>query len=631
METRPEEKKETLGLIIAQWLKKQLARWTAEGILNQNQKEAIRNLYVLPEQETVRPSGDKPAVKLVVILEAIGAFLIGIGVISLIAFNWPELPNYLKLFIIIAGIVLSHLTGFFLLAYRPKFQKAGFSFIFLGNMFYGAGIWLIAQMYHMNYGYTTGMFLWALGIVPFAYLLKSKLNYFLAVILFIVWTFGESFGDLKPHLPFLIILLGLLGPLSYYLKSRIGLCLCVITGGAWLLINNIFWFGDNMSIHLVAPLALYGVMLLAASNLHATSEHYKEYRQIYLVIGLIITSIAIAIIPLFGPIELSPQALTLNTLPVSFWTCTGLLLAGVLAARILTQAKALDPTGMTINKMLPFLLAAALYVFVMPFIKSFMVLSLVPVILVAVAYWYFSKSIILTNVFLVYLFFWLPFCLIQWEQPLMLFLLYLVYGTACYLLGWTYISKLKNNSLGNAFKFFGLFAVFAALYAFASSLISKSFMEDYAVPASFDFWLLLAVFFGVALILYNRLAGFIYPTQTRGLLPEERIMVPILFIIPAVLFAAYSNNITGVWYTFFVNFFFLCLLIVCLIAGYRRSETYLKILSLVFLALLVGTRFIEIEWSLLYKSMLFILTGIIVLTGGIIFEKNKDKVAIIEQ
>lgn len=633
MENMPEEKKEKLGLIIAQWLKKQLDRWGTEGILNQSQKNAIYNLYLWPEQAAIRSLEEKPALKLVTILQGIGAFLIGIGVISLIAFNWPDLPNPAKLFLIITAIVAAHCAGLFLLAYRPGFQKAGFSFIFLGNILYGAGIWLVAQMYHVSYGYTTGLFLWALGIVPFAYLLRSELNYFMALGLFIAWTFGESFGDQKPHLPFLIVFLGLLAPLAYYLKSKPGLCFCVLTGGAWLLINNIFWFGENISIHLVAPLALYGIMLLAASNLHVAGEHKREYRQIYLVIGLIITSIAICVIPLFGPIKLSPRALTLNTLPVSFWVCGGLLLTGILFIRILTYAEKLDSEGVIISKMLPILLIAALYVFLtpFPFVKSFMVLSLFPVLLVAFAYRYFAKSLFLLNLFLIYLLVWLPFCLIRWEQPLMLFLLYLVYGAACYLLGWTYVSKLDDKSIGNSFKFFGLLAVFVSLYPFASSQISKSFARDYTSPVSVDFWLLLAVFYAGALVQYARLANFTHPLRKGGLLPEERVFVPVLLIMPALLFAAYADNITGAWFTFLVNFIFLCLLMACLIAGYRRREAYLKILAFIFLAALIGTRYIEIEWSLLYKSMLFILTGIIVMAGGIAFEKNKDKVAVIEQ
>ncbi|MCK4649226.1 DUF2157 domain-containing protein [bacterium] len=630
MENKPQGQKEKLSPFIAKWLRKQLDFWANKGILNQSQKDNIKSLYIWPEQEVTPPSKEKPSINLIVVLEAIGAFLIGAGVISFVAFNWPRLPNFTKLILIIIAVVSAHLTGFFILSHRPKFQKAGFSFIFLGNIFYGAGIWLVAQMYHIQQAFPTGVFLWALGILPFAYVVKSKLNYFLAVALFILWTLGESIGFQKPHLVFLLILLGLLGPLSYYLKSKVGLSICIITGGMWLLINNIFWFGKSFSIYLFLPLILYGIILLAASNLHLIKDTLKEYRRIYLYIGTSIFSVTIFLMPFFGMVKLSPQALTLRGLSLSFWVCSSVLLAGSLACKTLINRERLDKVGSIINKILPYLLVAALYVLIMPQAKPLLILALFPVILVAFTHWYFSKSRILPNLLLFYFVLWLPFCLIKWEQPLMLFLLFLVYGAACYLLGWTYISKFQDKTSGDLFKFFGLLVVFISLYTFAFSQISEIFAKDYELPTSFDFWLLALLFYAGALFLYRYVARFKYPLQKRGMLPEERIIAPILLITPLVLFIVFSNKLTGFWYTFSINSFYLCLLIVFLVDGYRRRELILRILSFTFLVILIGTRYLEIEWSLLYKSMLFTFTGIIILVAGILLEKNKDKVALIE-
>lgn len=630
MENKPHEQKEKLSPFIAKWLRKQLDFWANKGILNQSQKDNIKSLYIWPGQEVISPAKEKPPINLIVVLEAIGAFLIGAGVISFIAFNWPKLPNFTKLILIIIAVVSAHLTGFFILSHRPKFQKAGFSFIFLGNIFYGAGIWLVAQIYHIQHAFPTGVFLWALGVLPFAYVVKSKLNYFLAIALFILWTLGESIGFQKPHLPFLLILLGLLGPLSYYLKSKVGLSTCIITGGVWLLINNIFWFEKNISIYLFLPLTLYGIILLSASNLHLIKDTFKEYRRIYLYIGTSIFSVAVFLLPFFGISKLSPQALTLGGLSLSFWVCNGILLIGSLVCKTLINRKRLDKVGSVINRLVPYLLVAALYVFIVPKIKPFLIPTLFPVILVAFAHWYFSKSRILLNLLLVYFALWLPFCLIKWEQPLMLFLLFLIYGAVCYMLGWTHISKFQDKTSGDSFKFFGLLTIFISLYTFASSQISEIFAKDYKLPTSFDFWLLALFFYAGALFLYKYVVRFRHPLQKKGMLPEERIMVPILFVIPIILFIIFSNKLTGFWYTFLINFFYVCLLIAYLAAGYRRRELILRILSFAFLVIVIGTRYLEIEWSLLYKSILFIFTGIIILVVGILLEKNKDKVALLE-
>lgn len=630
MEDEISKQRIRLSPFLANWLRKQLDMWANRGILDQGQRDNIKDIYIWPEQTIPQVSKEKPSINLITTLETIGAFLIGIGVISFVAFNWPKLPNLTKLILIIVTVALAHLAGFFILSYRPKFQRAGFSFIFLGNILYGAGIWQVAQMYHIHRDFPTGVFLWALGIVPFAYVVKSKLNYFLAVALFVLWTLEESIGPQKPHLPFLLVLLGLLGPLSYYLKSKLGLSICVITGGVWLLINNIFWFEESVSIYLFLPLALYGIILLSISNLHLSKDTLKEYRQIYLYIGTTISSIAIFLMPFFGLIKLSPQALTLQGLSISFWICSSVLLMGILLVKTLINEEYLDRTGVVIDKIMLYLLVSVLYVFIIPRVKPFLILALFPVTLTSFAYWYFSKSRMLLNLLLVYFVLWLPFCLIEWEQPLVLFLLFLIYGAACYMLGWTYISNLQDKASGDSFKFFGLLLVFISLYTFASNYISKSFANDYKFPNSFDFWLLTFFFYAGGLFLYKYVARFKYPLQKRGMLPEERVIAPILFIAPIILFLIFSNKIIGFWYTFFINFFYVCLLITCLVAGYRRQELYLKILSFIFLVILVGGRYFEVEWSLLYKSILFIFAGVIVLVVGVLLEKNKDKVAIIE-
>ncbi|MFH1860880.1 MAG: DUF2157 domain-containing protein [bacterium] len=630
MENKVSEQKMMLSPFIANWFKKQLEIWSNRNILEQGQEDSIKNLYVWPEEEAACLSKEKPAINLITILETIGAILIGIGVIFLIAFNWPKMPNLIKLTLVIAMIVLAHLTGFFILSRQPKFQKAGLSFILLGNILYGAGIWLIAQIYHIHHDFPTGVFLWAIGILPFAYVMKSRLNYFFAVALFILWTLGESIGFQRPHLAFLFILLGLLGPLSYYLKSRIGLSTCIIIGGVWLLINNIFWFEKSTSIYLFLPLTLYGIVLLSVSNLHLFKDTLKEYRRIYLYIGTSMFLIAIFLMPFFGMIKLSPQTVTLEKLSLSFWICSGLLLMSSLLVKVFVNKEYLDRTGKIIDKILPYLLAAALCIFIMPKAKPFLIPTLLPIILTALAHWYFSKSRILLNLSLVYFVLWLPFCLIEWEQPLMLFLLLLIYGAVCFVLGWTYISKFQDKISGDSFKFFGLLITFISLHIFSSNYMSKGFADEYKFPTSYDFWLMVSFFYAAGLFLCKYIAGFKYPLQSKGMLPEERVIASILFIIPIILFLIFSSKLIGLWYTFFINLLYVSLLITCLTAGYRRCELHLKLLSFIFLMILMGNLYLEVEWSLFYKSILFILAGVIILVVGILFEKNKDKVAIIE-
>lgn len=625
-----EQGQHKLSIFLGNWLKNQLEIWVNKGILNAAQKNNISSLYLWPEEETAIQPQEKPSLKLITVLQAIGAFLIGIGIISFIAFNWSKLQNFTKLALIVIAFVSSHVTGLHLLLNKPRYQKAGFSFIFLGNIVYGAGIWLVAQMYHIIYGFTTGIFLWAIGIVPFAYLVRSKLNYFLAIALFFIWSAGESIGFQKPHISYLFILLGLLAPLSYHLKSKVGLTSCIATGGLWLLINNIFWFEENISIYLLLPLTLYGIFLLSASNLHLLRNKLRGYRDIYSIVGTAICSVSFLLLPLFGVVKLGPQALTLESLSTSFWICSLILLLGGILINTAVDERYLDKRGIIIKKTSPFFLLSALYIFAIPYINPSLILTLLPVALVACPHWYFSRSRLLLNLSLAYLLFWLPFCLFEWKSPFDLFLLYLSYGFTCYILGWAYISKFEDKISGISFKIFGLFVIFLSLYIFAFKQISETFAKEFRLSTSFDFWVLLLLFYTSALFLYKYVVKFTHPAHKQGLLPEERILVSVLFLTPAILLVAFSAQLVNLAYIFLINFFYLSLIITCLIVGYRRRETFMKVLSCIFLVLFVTARYAEIEWSLLYKSLLFILTGIIILTLGIILEKNKERVAIID-
>ena len=631
MENNPLPEKAKIANYIAFWLKSQLDFWCSQGIIDQSQKEKIKNLYFWP-QETTPAAAKKSPLRLVTIIEAIGALLIGIGVISLIAFNWQKISSFTKLIIIICVLILTHFGGFFLWQKRPRLQRAGLSLIFLANLLYGAGIWLIAQTYHIHSNFSTGIFLWALGIVPFVYILRSRLNYFLTVALFILWTLVESISYQKPHLAFLFILLIVMIPLAYYLKSKAGLVISLITASLWLLINNLFWFGQNFSIILFLPLCLYAILLILSSPLHLLRQAYSEYRGPYLYTGIIILYVTLFLLPFFGVFQQLSTATSFAPLSLNFWLFDLVLILGVLTSLLLFSKITEDKTTALIKKMAPSLLASALTIIILPYFKTSLLTNLLPILFIVFSYWYHSRRMILVNFSLIYFFIWLPFCLINWKQPFMFFVLLLLYGDFCYMLGWFYLAKLNAKASGILFKTLGLLAVFFSLYIFSFSSVAEDFYRNYTLLKDAEFWYIAGCLYCLFIFLYRRgVSAFNYPCFKNGRLIEEKTATLILSSLPIVFFILIRNKLTGFWYTFFVNFSFIGLLIAFLAAGYRRQETYLKAISFIFLILLIGTRYLEMQWSLLYKAVLFIITGITVLIVGIMFEKNKDKVVIIEK
>ncbi|MHC1725160.1 MAG: DUF2157 domain-containing protein [Syntrophobacteraceae bacterium] len=74
------------------------------------------------------------------------------------------------------------------------------AWFFLGSLFYGASIMLIAQIYHIDEHYPDGIFWWAMGVLPIALLTESTFILILTVCLGFIWFFVESFLNFYPAL-----------------------------------------------------------------------------------------------------------------------------------------------------------------------------------------------------------------------------------------------------------------------------------------------------------------------------------------------------------------------------------------------------------------------------------------------
>ena len=146
------------------------------------------------------------------VILTIGALLVGLGILSFIASNWQVMGRALKLSLIIFSYIgmniLSHKTS-------GNYPKLSESLLLIGVAIYGSGVFLIGQMFHFGGHFTFDFLLWALGILPTAYLLKDKMIFIISIIL--------SFIYINGHLAlatFPIVSILLLGAFYYLNHSR---------------------------------------------------------------------------------------------------------------------------------------------------------------------------------------------------------------------------------------------------------------------------------------------------------------------------------------------------------------------------------------------------------------------------
>ncbi|SHG07160.1 Uncharacterized membrane protein [Microbulbifer donghaiensis] len=183
-------------------LKNDLAReteeWVAEGLISEPQAELICGRYGVDYQQVKNRSFGYN------VLVGLGYLFIGLAVITLIGANWEEIPRALRMWALIAVTLTTQGLG--LRYYSAGDHSAGVGFFLLGNLFFGASIILIAQIYHLGEHMPDGVFWWALGCLPFALLTRNPWLALQAHILAAIWFFLQISYGFYPTLFLLFIL-----------------------------------------------------------------------------------------------------------------------------------------------------------------------------------------------------------------------------------------------------------------------------------------------------------------------------------------------------------------------------------------------------------------------------------------
>ncbi|OPY76674.1 MAG: hypothetical protein A4E65_03129 [Syntrophorhabdus sp. PtaU1.Bin153] len=169
-------------------LKAEIDLWVNEHIITPSQKDLILARYAMLDaaEEKTAPG------KLITTISVLGALLIGIGVILFVASNWSHIPRWGKLSLIFVSMFLSYGLGYYIRYEKGNYPRVGAAVIFLGSIVFGAGIFLIAQIYHISVHYPNGVLLWSVGIFPLAYLLRFKTILSLAIMALLVWLGMEA-------------------------------------------------------------------------------------------------------------------------------------------------------------------------------------------------------------------------------------------------------------------------------------------------------------------------------------------------------------------------------------------------------------------------------------------------------
>ena len=161
----------------------EIATWVDRELISVEQARSICRLYGVDYDEIRSRS---TAYRVLVIL---GFLFIGLALITVIGANWDAIPREVRMAGLLALTAGTH--GLALRHHLSDRTSLATGLFVLGNLFYGASIILVAQIYHLGEHMPDGAFWWALGSLPFAVLLRSPWLALMSGLLALNWLYLE--------------------------------------------------------------------------------------------------------------------------------------------------------------------------------------------------------------------------------------------------------------------------------------------------------------------------------------------------------------------------------------------------------------------------------------------------------
>ena len=286
------------------WLLDQLQQWQHMGLVTNEQSLQIVGQYQSPEDAAA--SRQTRAMN---VLMGVAALLVVTGVLLIISFNWEPMPTLAKLTLIFSMVLGTYLLAF-LARQRGRIDLSNVCF-FLGASFYGCGIMLIGQIFHVDGEPSAALWWWAIGTWPIVICQESLLLHALLVGLVGLWCFAERtalstqdseslFGvNLLTQVSSILLFAGPSIALAYRRKQASLLRLYVPLLSWWLsLICDPWWFyGEYSHCRQFFVIASVGGLLLLVAQ---AQPRNSDLATPWLICGVVMAGVAMLITSSFN-------------------------------------------------------------------------------------------------------------------------------------------------------------------------------------------------------------------------------------------------------------------------------------------------------------------------------------------
>jgi uncharacterized membrane protein len=202
------------------WLEGEAGRWRDDGVIDEPTRARIVGGYVPVSAER----------RSLIALVVVAVLMCAVGLVLLIGYNWDRIPPAAKI-----GTILIAVAGAFgaaSLCYARGRNAPGEMVAFAGTLVFGNGIWLIAQVLHIEGHFPDAFYWFGMGALACAVLLRSRLIGVEAALIFAFWTFAEGVASPRPTLWFIPIWIVLVVH-AYRVSSPVLLRVVALLAPAW--------------------------------------------------------------------------------------------------------------------------------------------------------------------------------------------------------------------------------------------------------------------------------------------------------------------------------------------------------------------------------------------------------------
>jgi uncharacterized membrane protein len=215
-------------------LGQRLRTWVEAGLISAEQAQAIRS------HEEAAAHGERRGL-VVQTLASVGAIVAGLGVILFFAANWDAIPRPTRVAALLATIAAAYGLGYLLRFARGTRPVVGEALLFLGTIAFGASIFLVGQMYHVQAHDPFAFLLWSAAALPVAAVVRSRSIAALGLLTLSAWVIHEAVDVADDEaLGYVPTLLALYGAALYGFGTAFGERLGAIFAGPMRALGAVF-------------------------------------------------------------------------------------------------------------------------------------------------------------------------------------------------------------------------------------------------------------------------------------------------------------------------------------------------------------------------------------------------------